>query len=88
MNLARRQGWLIKPKKLTPERVEALTAQGADVVAVSFETIESYRPLVEGSQKQQLINIVCGLQRRLPEINGSPCSRNQRYAVISIHGDK
>ena len=43
LNLARRQGWLLSSKKLTPDRIEALKGAGASYVAGSFYWEETYR---------------------------------------------
>lgn len=84
LNLARRQGWLIKPGKLTTERIQSLQAEGADVIAASFETIESYRPFSDGPQKQQLINLLCGHHASSPDIKIGSCAPDKPYAVVPI----
>ena len=43
LNLARRQGWLLSSKKLSPERIQALKEAGASYVAGSFNWEETYR---------------------------------------------
>ena len=51
LNLARRQGWLISSKKLTPERLQRWQAAGATHLAGSFLWDKTYRPMPE--QRQQ-----------------------------------
>ena len=53
LNLARRQGWLISSKQLTPERFERWKRDGASHLAGSFVWDKTYRPMPE--QQQQLL---------------------------------
>ena len=53
LNLARRQGWLISSKQLTPERFEHWKRAGASHLAGSFVWEKTYRPMPE--QRQQLL---------------------------------
>jgi len=50
LNLARRQGWLISSKQLTPERLQHWREQGASHLAGSFRWEKMYRPMSEGQQ--------------------------------------
>ena len=47
LNLARRQGWLISSKQLTPERIEGWREAGASHLAGSFAWDKTYRPMPE-----------------------------------------
>ncbi len=53
LNLARRQGWLISSKQLTPERLQRWQAAGATHLAGSFLWDKTYRPMPE-QRKQRL----------------------------------
>ena len=53
LNLARRQGWLISSKQLTPERFERWKRDGASHLAGSFVWDKTYRPMPE--QRQRLL---------------------------------
>ena len=53
LNLARRQGWLISSKQLTPERLQRWKNAGASHLAGSFLWDKTYRPMPE--QRQQLL---------------------------------
>jgi hypothetical protein len=53
LNLARRQGWLISSKQLTPERLERWKRAGASHLAGSFVWDKTYRPMPE--RRQQLL---------------------------------
>ena len=50
LNLARRQGWLISSKQLTPERLQRWQAAGATHLAGSFLWDKTYRPMPEQRQ--------------------------------------
>ena len=47
LNLARRQGWLISSKQLTPERILRWKRDGASHLAGSFVWDKTYRPMPE-----------------------------------------
>ena len=51
LNLARRQGWLISSKQLTPERLERWKSAGASHLAGSFVWDKTYRPMPEKRQR-------------------------------------
>ena len=51
LNLARRQGWLISSKQLTPKRLQLWREQGASHLAGSFRWEKMYRPMSEGQQR-------------------------------------
>jgi hypothetical protein len=51
LNLARRQGWLISSKQLTPERVQSWKKAGASHLAGSFVWDKTYRPMPEQRQR-------------------------------------
>ena len=53
LNLARRQGWLISSKQLTPERIDRWRAAGASHLAGSFAWDKTYRPMPE-KRRQRL----------------------------------
>ena len=53
LNLARRQGWLISSKQLTPERLQRWKQAGASHLAGSFVWDKTYRPMPE--RRQQLL---------------------------------
>lgn len=53
LNLARRQGWLISSKQLTPERLQRWKRAGASHLAGSFVWDKTYRPMPE--RRQQLL---------------------------------
>ena len=53
LNLARRQGWLISSKHLTPEQLQHWKNAGASHLAGSFLWDNSYRQMPE--QQQQLL---------------------------------
>ena len=53
LNLARRQGWLISSKQLTPERLQRWKNAGASHLAGSFLWDKTYRPMPE--KRQQLL---------------------------------
>ena len=61
LNLARRQGWLISSKQLTPERLQLWRAQGASHLAGSFRWEKMYRPMSEGQQRS-LRHLAAGSQ--------------------------
>ena len=50
LNLARRQGWLISSKQLTPERLQRWKRAGASHLAGSFVWDKTYRPMPEQRQ--------------------------------------
>ena len=51
LNLARRQGWLISSKQLTPERLQRWKSAGASHLAGSFVWDKTYRPMPEKRQR-------------------------------------
>ena len=51
LNLARRQGWLISSKQLTPERLQRWKRAGASHLAGSFVWDKTYRPMPEQQQR-------------------------------------
>ena len=51
LNLARRQGWLISSKQLTPERIQRWKKAGASHLAGSFVWDKTYRPMPEQRQR-------------------------------------
>ena len=51
LNLARRQGWLISSKQLTPERLQRWKSAGASHLAGSFVWDKTYRPMPETRQR-------------------------------------
>ena len=51
LNLARRQGWLISSKQLTPERLQQWSEEGASHLAGSFRWDKMYRPMPEGRER-------------------------------------
>ena len=51
LNLARRQGWLISSKQLTPERIQRWKKAGASHLAGSFVWDKTYRPMPEKRQR-------------------------------------
>ena len=51
LNLARRQGWLISSKQLTPERLQRWKNAGASHLAGSFVWDKTYRPMPEKRQR-------------------------------------
>ncbi|MCB4400794.1 glycosyltransferase family 39 protein [Synechococcus sp. MU1625] len=51
LNLARRQGWLISSKQLTPERIQRWKKAGASHLAGSFMWDKTYRPMPEQRQR-------------------------------------
>ena len=51
LNLARRQGWLISSKQLTPERIQRWKKAGASHLAGSFVWDKTYRPMPEQQQR-------------------------------------
>jgi 4-amino-4-deoxy-L-arabinose transferase-like glycosyltransferase len=51
LNLARRQGWLISSKQLTPERIQSWKKAGASHLAGSFVWDKTYRPMPEQRQR-------------------------------------
>jgi len=53
LNLARRQGWLVSSKQLTPEQLQRWKRSGASHLAGSFVWDNTYRPMPE--QQQQLL---------------------------------
>ncbi|QNI83533.1 dolichyl-phosphate-mannose-mannosyltransferase family protein [Synechococcus sp. RS9907] len=53
LNLARRQGWLISSKQLTPERLQRWKQAGASHLAGSFVWDKTYRPMPQ--RRQQLL---------------------------------
>ncbi|MGB0276841.1 MAG: ArnT family glycosyltransferase [Synechococcus sp.] len=53
LNLARRQGWLISSKQLTPERLQRWKRAGASHLAGSFVWDKTYRPMPQ--RRQQLL---------------------------------
>ena len=53
LNLARRQGWLISSKQLTPERLQRWKQAGASHLAGSFVWDNTYRPMPQ--QQQQVL---------------------------------
>ena len=53
LNLARRQGWLISSKQLTPERLQHWKRAGASHLAGSFVWDKTYRPMPE-KRRQRL----------------------------------
>lgn len=53
LNLARRQGWLISSKQLTPERLQRWKQAGASHLAGSLIWDKTYRPMPE--RRQQLL---------------------------------
>ena len=53
LNLARRQGWLISSKHLTPDRLQRWKQAGASHLAGSFVWDKTYRPIPE--RRQQLL---------------------------------
>ena len=53
LNLARRQGWLVSSKHLTPEQLQRWKRSGASHLAGSFVWDNTYRPMPE--QQQQLL---------------------------------
>ena len=52
LNLARRQGWLISSKELTPERLERWRRAGASHLAGSFLWDKTYRPMPKRRQQR------------------------------------
>ena len=52
LNLARRQGWLISSKQLTPERLERWKRAGASHLAGSFLWDKTYRPMPKRRQQR------------------------------------
>ena len=59
LNLARRQGWLISSKQLTPERIDRWRAAGASHLAGSFAWDKTYRPMPE-KRRQRLQALAAG----------------------------
>ncbi|MDC3010089.1 glycosyltransferase family 39 protein [Synechococcus sp. AH-736-G20] len=57
LNLARRQGWLISSKHLTPERLQHWKRAGASHLAGSFVWDKTYRPM-PGRRQQMLREMV------------------------------
>ena len=53
LNLARRQGWLISSKHLTPEQLQRWKRSGASHLAGSFVWDNTYRPMPQ--QQQQVL---------------------------------
>ena len=53
LTLARRQGWLISSKQLTPKRLQRWKRAGATHLAGSFVWDKTYRPMLE--RRQQLL---------------------------------
>ena len=51
LNLARRQGWLVSSKQLSPERLQRWKDEGASHLAGSFRWDKMYRPMPEGRQR-------------------------------------
>ena len=58
LNLARRQGWLISSKQLTPERLQRWQAAGATHLAGSFVWDKTYRPMPD--QREQRLRTLAG----------------------------
>ncbi|QNJ01347.1 dolichyl-phosphate-mannose-mannosyltransferase family protein [Synechococcus sp. A15-62] len=52
LNLARRQGWLISSKQLTPERLQRWKRAGASHLAGSFLWDKTYRPMPKRRQQR------------------------------------
>ncbi|WP_257929429.1 ArnT family glycosyltransferase [Synechococcus sp. CC9605] len=52
LNLARRQGWLISSKQLTPERLQRWKRSGASHLAGSFLWDKTYRPMPKRRQQR------------------------------------
>lgn len=52
LNLARRQGWLISSKQLTPERLQHWKRAGASHLAGSFLWDKTYRPMPKRRQQR------------------------------------
>ncbi|MFM7674970.1 MAG: ArnT family glycosyltransferase [Synechococcus sp.] len=66
LNLARRQGWLVNPGKVSPKAIRRWRKQGATALVGSLETIESFRPFAEGPEKEKLVQTLCRLQPDSP----------------------
>jgi 4-amino-4-deoxy-L-arabinose transferase-like glycosyltransferase len=62
LNLARRQGWLTSPAKVSPKAIRRWRRQGATALVGSLETIESFRPFPDGEEKRELVATLCRLQ--------------------------
>ena len=52
--LANRKGWLIQPGAVSPERLKAAKADGADFLVGSYEIVQSYAPFEDDSQKANI----------------------------------
>ena len=78
LNLARRQGWLIASKQLTPERIERWKAEGATHIAGSFRWDKTYR-LQPDEQRATL-------QRLASATPGSWVDENSETYLIPLEG--
>ena len=74
LNLARRQGWLISSKQLTPERIQQWQGQGATHLAGSFVWDKTYRPMP--LKRQQKLKALAAASR-----NGWIDERSQTYLI-------
>ncbi len=52
--LAHRQGWMISPVEVTPERLEAAAGDGASFFVGSYEIVQSYAEFADDSQKETI----------------------------------
>lgn len=77
LNLARRQGWLTSPRKVTTASLQTWEARGADVIAGSFDVMTSYTPFENGRIKQRLRQTLCAEHT-------SACDASRRFYVLPL----
>lgn len=78
LNLARRQGWLIASKQLTPERIERWKAEGATHIAGSYRWDKTYR--LQPDERRAT------LQRLASATPGSWVDENSETYLIPLEG--
>jgi len=52
--LANRKGWMISPEEVSPDRLEAAIADGANYFVGSYEIVQNYADFTDDSQKENI----------------------------------
>ncbi|WP_346289728.1 ArnT family glycosyltransferase [Sphaerothrix gracilis] len=74
--LSHRKGWLVHPDDISAVQLEALATHGADYLAGSYSTVESYTPFTNSAQKQAIQTLIDNRYR--------PIINTDRFYIAAI----